>query len=133
MPSPPSFRYWSSHRILSVVTAGRPDANPMAKLTSERMRALLEEAAASFDWVLLDAPPVGLMPDASLLVRLTNAVLFVIAAGSTPYELVNRSIEELGREYLVGTVLNRVEEHTIATRYYGNYYGANKLDSLPDR
>ena len=96
----------------------------MAKLTSARMQALLEEAAASFDWVLLDAPPVGLMPDASLLARLTNAVVFVIAAGSTPYALVERAIADLGRECVIGTVLNRVDEDTIlATGYYGSYYG----------
>jgi capsular exopolysaccharide synthesis family protein len=109
---------------LSIVPAGHPDANPMAKLTSARMQALLEEAAASFDWVLLDAPPVGLMPDASLLARLTNAVVFVIAAGSTPYALVERAIADLGRECVIGTVLNRVDEDTIlATGYYGSYYG----------
>ncbi len=71
--------------LLSVLPAGQPSSNPMAGLTSERMRVLLEEAASVFDWVLLDAPPVGIMPDAHLLARLTEGVIFVIAAGSTPY------------------------------------------------
>ena len=111
--------------FLSVVPAGHPDANPMAKLTSDRMKALLDEAAAAFDWVLLDAPPVGLMPDANLLARLTEAVVFVIAAGSTPHWLVERAITDLGRECIVGTVLNRVEEHSLPSAgYYGKYYGA---------
>lgn len=106
---------------LSVVTAGHPDANPMAKLTSSRMQALIQEASAAFDWVLLDAPPVGLMPDAGLLARLTDAVVFVIAAGTTPYALVNRAVADLGRDCIIGTVLNRVEDHAMLT---GGYYGS---------
>jgi len=68
---------------LSVLPAGRIDS-PMA-LTSERMGALLETLSASFDWVLIDAAPVGFMPEARLLARLTKAILFVIGARSTPH------------------------------------------------
>ena len=108
---------------LSLLPAGRPDANPMAGLTSERMRALLEQFNQDFDWVLLDAAPVGFMPDAQLLANLTGAVLFVIQAGSTPYALVQRAISELGPDCVVGTVLNRVEGRNIpATAYYDSYY-----------
>ena len=108
---------------LSVVTAGQPDANPIARLTSDRMRALIEEAASAFDWVLLDAPPVGLMPDANLLQRLTSAVVYVIAAGSTPYSLIDRAVAVLGRECIVGTVLNRVDEDNLHSTAYERYYG----------
>ena len=107
--------------LLSVLPAGQLD-QPMA-LTSDRMRALLEESAATFDWVLLDAAPVGSMPDAQLLARLTRAVLFVIAAHSTPHALVTRAIGELGPECVIGTVLNCVEDHNIpAAGYYHEYY-----------
>ena len=108
---------------LSVLPAGRPNSNPMAGLTSERMRALLEESAQVFDWVLLDAPPVGIMPDANLLARLTQGVIFVVAAGSTPYKLVERAITEIGRESIVGVVLNRTEASSMPeTSYYEQYY-----------
>ena len=106
---------------LTVLPAGKLD-QPMA-LTSDRMRVLLEQSAATFDWVLIDAAPVGFMPDAQLLARLTRAVLFVIAAHATPHTLVSRAIAELGPECVVGTVLNCVEEHNIpAAGYYQDYY-----------
>jgi capsular exopolysaccharide synthesis family protein len=112
--------------LLTVLTAGKADNNPMALLTSQRMRRLLDEAAARFDWVLLDTPPVGFMPDAGLLAGITRAVLFVIAAGSTPYQLVQRATAELGHDSIVGTVLNRIdEEHIPATGYYSHYYAAD--------
>jgi len=108
---------------LSVLPAGHPDSNPMAGLTSDRMRAVLEEAAGSYDWVLLDAPPVGLMPDAHILARLSGAVLFVIGAGTTPFPLIQRAIADLGSECIVGTVLNRVGLDSIPTnRFYDSYY-----------
>jgi capsular exopolysaccharide synthesis family protein len=108
---------------LSVLPAGHPDSNPMAGLTSDRMQAILSEAAASFDWVLLDAPPVGLMPDAHLLARLSGAVLFVIGAGTTPYDLIQRCVSDLGPECIVGTVLNRVDLGSIpSNHYYHSYY-----------
>jgi capsular exopolysaccharide synthesis family protein len=112
---------------LSVLLAGRPTANPLAGLTSDRMRLLLKEAASRFDWVLLDAPPIGIMPDASVLARLTQGVIFVVAAGSTPFALVERAVTEFGREHIIGTVLNRMADENIpATTYYGGYYDSTE-------
>jgi len=99
--------------LLTLLPAGQPEPNPLTALTSARMRVLLDECAARFDWVLLDAPPVGLLPDAQLLARLTHTVVFVIGAGSTPFPEVEKAIAELGRECIIGTVLNGLEERTI--------------------
>jgi Mrp family chromosome partitioning ATPase len=77
-------------------------------LTSDHVRTVIADAAERFDWVLLDTPPVGLLPDAQLVARLSDGVLFVIAAGVTSYSLVQRCIAELGADRIVGTVLNRV-------------------------
>jgi protein-tyrosine kinase len=107
---------------LSVLTAGRTDQNPLEALSSDRMRELLDDCAARFDWVLLDTPPVGLLTDAQIVARLSGAVLFVIGVGSTPHAAVERSIAELGRECIIGTVLNRVGDGAIPeTSYYGDY------------
>jgi len=105
---------------LSVVPAG-DCTQPMA-LASDRLGPLLDRAARKFDIVLIDAAPVGLMPDARLLARLTRAVLFVIEAHTTPQSLVSRAIADIGQEFLIGTVLNRVEEHDIPTAGYYNQY-----------
>lgn len=107
---------------LSVLPAGQPDQR-MAGLTSDRMRLLLEQSAARFDWVLLDAAPIGFVPDAQVLARLARAVVFVIAAHSTQNELVSRAIGQLDPESVVGVVLNGVKARNIpAARYYQEYY-----------
>jgi len=106
---------------LTVLPAGRLES-PMA-MTSDRMGALLDTLSASFDWVLIDAAPVGFMPEARMLARLTKAVLFVIAARSTPHTLVTRAVAEIGVESIVGTVLNSVSDEDVpAAAYYQDYY-----------
>ena len=110
--------------FLSVLTAGRPAASPLAMLTSDHVRTVIADAAERVDWVLLDTPPVALLPDAQLVARLSDGVLFVIAAGITPYPLVQRCIAELGADRIVGTVLNRVEPQRFDTQdYYHGYFG----------
>ena len=109
--------------LLSVLAAGDVDGDPLGALTSDRFADLLEQCVAAFDWVLLDAPPVGLMPDGNVLARLTKAVVFVIGAGSTPHTVIERAIAELGRDYIVGTVLNKIDEDQLPpASAYSSYY-----------
>jgi capsular exopolysaccharide synthesis family protein len=111
----------SSH--LSALTAGTPGPAPLAALTSSRMAEVLEECAARFDWVLIDTPPVGVLPDAQVLGRLVGGVLFVIGAGSTPAAAVERAVADFGGpEAIIGTVLNRVEEEQIPESGYYHQY-----------
>jgi protein-tyrosine kinase len=98
----------NSTEHLTILTAGRPDPNPTAGLSSERMRAVLKEAAERFDWVILDTPPVGMLSDASLIGSFVDGVVFVVGAGTTERQVVERAINEIGRERILGTVLNRV-------------------------
>ena len=105
----------------------------MVALASEQMTRLLEGAAASFDWVLLDGPPAAVMADAGLLVRLTRAVILVIGANSTPYKVVERVVSEIGRDNIVGTVLNRVEEEVDGWSEYAGVYLEHRRETLPPR
>jgi capsular exopolysaccharide synthesis family protein len=107
---------------LSLLSAGRPGPAPLAALTSARMGSLIDECAKQFDWVLLDTPPVAVMPDAQLLANRIRAVVLVIAAGATPAATVGRAVEELGPDWIIGTVLNRVDERQIPdVGYYADY------------
>jgi capsular exopolysaccharide synthesis family protein len=110
---------------LTVLPAGTADHSPMAGLTSDRMGAILKEAAGRFDWVLIDTPPIGLISDANLLARHVDGVLLVIGAGSTDYAAVKRTVNELGRERIIGVVLNRVHEEHTPNAFYQNYYAGH--------
>ncbi len=109
---------------LSLLLAGHPDSDPMSGLTSGRMQRLIAEAAASFDWVIIDTPPLVLLPDANLLAAMVDAAILVIGAGKTPYKLITRAIEAVGRSRILGVVLNRVDRTYVAGGY-GYKYGYN--------
>ena len=99
---------------LVLLPAGRPDPDPMGILTSERMRHVIEEASAAFDWVILDTPPVVLLPDANLLADTVDVSVLVLAAGKTPYRMVSRAVEILGKDRILGVVLNGATEDVVA-------------------
>jgi Mrp family chromosome partitioning ATPase len=107
---------------LSVLLAGRPDSDPMSGLTSDRMHRLISEAADAFDWVIIDTPPVVLLPDANLLATMVDGAILVIGAGKTPYKLITRAIDAIGRKKLLGVVLNRVDPACLAGGYGYGYY-----------
>lgn len=121
------------HRIsprLTVLPAGRPTSDPIGALTSSRMRRLVEEARDVFDWVIIDTPPVGLLTDAALLSSMADGVVLVVKAESTQCDMVNRAVDAIGRERVMGVVLNRAKEQTHRTNYdYYKYYTAGELTS----
>src|SRR5687768_4400013 len=108
---------------LGLLLAGHADHDPMSGLTSGRMQEIINLAAASFDWVILDTPPVGLLTDAHLLSAMVDAAILVVDAGTTQHVVVQRAIESIGREKIVGVVLNRVEDRALAEASYYEYYG----------
>ena len=96
----------------------------MASLTSDRMRRLLHEARDAFDWIIVDTSPVVVLPDANLLSSMVDGAVIVIKAGSTSYALVRRAVEALGKDRILGVVLNQVVGVPQHSYYYE--YGASK-------
>ncbi len=110
---------------LALLTAGPPQADPMGDLASARMRAMLDEARQHFDWVVVDTPPVTLLPDAHLLARIVDRAVLVIQAGKTALPVIARAVEVLGRTRILGVVLNRVNGSQGSYGYqYERYFRA---------
>jgi protein-tyrosine kinase len=111
---------------LAVLTAGTAPVDPMSALVSDRMRAVLSAGAAMSDWVVLDTPPVELLPDAKLLASLADVAILVVHAGSTRCQLSQRAAEAIGRERILGVVLNQVSTSDSERYKYDGYYGSEK-------
>ena len=108
---------------LSLLPSGRPTTDPMAGLTSGRMQQIIAEAAQNYDWVIVDTPPAALQPDASLLSTMVEGIVLVIGAGVSQSSVVQSAIETIGRDKIVGVVLNRVDPASFdETEYYRYYY-----------
>jgi protein-tyrosine kinase len=109
---------------LTLLPAGRPVQDPMGGLTSQRMRKILEEAAARFEWVILDTVPVGLLADASILAGMVDGALLVIRAGETPHGTLAKAVDVLTREKIIGVVLNGTEQPSTDPKLSKYYSGA---------
>ena len=108
---------------LWVLTSGSAVPDPMSLLVSPSMRQLLGEARESFDWVVVDTPPIGLLPDANLLSEMIDTALLVVSAQSTPYPMVQRAATAVGTNRILGVVLNRAEKAATSNNF--GYYGYN--------
>ncbi len=103
-----------------LLSAGELRSNPTELLQTEAFASVLQELYIHFDWVLIDAPPVRPLTDALLLARQANATLLVAREGRTPREMLEKAIALLGRQRVLGIVLNGVEG---LDRLYTGYYG----------
>jgi len=72
-------------------------------------RAVLEACSRSYDWVVIDGPPLLEAPDATPLAGLADGVVLVIRAGRTKRPVLSRSVDLLRKAgaRVIGSVLNR--------------------------
>ena len=108
---------------------GREVGNSLSLLTSQKLSQLLEWLDSKFDFVLVDAPPVGMIIDAAEIAKSCDGVVFVINYNSVSRREMleaKRQIERTGCQIL-GAVLNNVSFDTIASKkyYYKSYYNAH--------
>ncbi len=71
-----------------------------------------------FDYVIIDAPPLGIFTDAAVLINRADAALIVARAGKTRYAALERLLEPLPRERLLGVILNGSDEQLNEQNYY---------------
>jgi capsular exopolysaccharide synthesis family protein len=93
-------------------------------LAGEKFRSFLVQMRDKFDLILLDTPPVLPVADTMSIKDQIDAFLFIFRMGFTPYVMLRQVIEDMGKEKIIGVVLNRVEPQSqkYYKRYYGRYY-----------
>ena len=79
-------------------------------LSGPRFNQVLREARAMFDYIIIDAPPLGIFTDAAVLINRADGALVVARAGRTRYTALERLLEPLPRERILGVVLNGADE-----------------------
>ncbi len=96
---------------LKVATAGSIPPNPAEILGTRRFANLLERAREEFDYVLIDAPPAGVVSDPVILATQGDGVLLVVDSQGTrkePLREAVRNLESVGARIL-GTVMNNAK------------------------
>lgn len=87
-------------------------------LSGPKFSRVLAEVRRMFDYILIDAPPLGIFTDANVLINRADGALLVVRSGKTRYAALDQMLEPLPRERLLGVVLNRADQELSQTDYY---------------
>lgn len=106
--------------IFSLVTP----PNPSEILSSKRMEELLWAARDSFDYVIVDTPPLGMVVDAAVIAQHCDGAMLLISAGEVSYRAAQDVVGKLRNTGcpVLGVILNKVDRKK-SGKYYGRYYG----------
>jgi protein-tyrosine kinase len=113
---------------ISVLLAGRVQARPYELLASPRLGEILAEARRSYDYVLIDTPPLAPLADCRLLGRWVDGFIVVVGAHKTPRKLLGEALNQLDPTKVLGVVFNG-DDRPLAP-YYG-HYGYHQAPSPP--
>lgn len=114
------------HHNLSVITAGAIPPNPNELIAKPILDELIQDFRDSYDYIIIDTPPVGVVSDSFLLNRLADVNLFVVRADYTPKKYIEEANNYYKQEKLTNMyfILNSVDFDKNAFRYgYGKKYG----------
>ena len=108
---------------LDVITSGPIPPNPAELIASEKCSELFTKLKETYDYIIIDTPPLGLVTDAFLLMRHSDVNLFIVRQGQTNKNIfgsIIKDIEDRGLDASI--VINGIE--TGKGYGYGRYkYG----------
>lgn len=108
---------------LDVITSGPIPPNPAELIASEKCSDLFTKLKETYDYIIIDTPPLGLVTDAFLLMRHSDVNLFIVRQGQTNKNIfgsIIKDIEDRGLDASI--VINGIE--TGKGYGYGRYkYG----------
>jgi capsular exopolysaccharide synthesis family protein len=119
---------------LHLLPGGSPRDDVAELLSGPSYASLLTEVRRMFDYIIIDAPPLGVFTDANILMSRADAGLLVVRASKTRYSTVDKLLEQMPRERLLGVVLNRTDEQPDAASYsyqYRYYNRDRKVTEMP--
>jgi succinoglycan biosynthesis transport protein ExoP len=113
---------------VTLIPSGTIPPNPAELLGSLEMAGLIDELAQSFDYVIIDSPPILPVTDSVILSRYVDGVVLVVRGASTPRKVIKDAKDRLkvvGARFL-GAILNDVDitsgDYYYYNRYYHSYY-----------
>lgn len=110
---------------LELILAGQVSPNPTNLLQNAHFKQLIETARETYDYVIIDCPPIGLVIDAAIIAQQCDATIMVTEAGAIKRRFVAKAIDQMqqsGAQFL-GVILNKVDYSVDGYGAYGAYGG----------
>ena len=112
---------------LYMIFSGPVPPNPSELLGNRRFEEMMKEARSSYDFVLVDTPPLGSVIDAAVVAKCCDGAVLVIESGAIGRRFAKKVKEQLEMTNckILGAVINKVEMEKggYYRKYYGKYYG----------
>lgn len=107
---------------LHVLTSGIIPPNPSELLSSNKMKELVHEFTQSYDMVIIDTPPIGLVSDGVILSRIVDGVVITVLAQKTKVNTALNAAKALRtvEANILGVVLTKM--NTKKNGYYEYKY-----------
>jgi capsular exopolysaccharide synthesis family protein len=112
---------------LYLLPGGEARSDVAELLSGPKFKEILRQLRDMFDYVIIDAPPLGIFTDATVLINHADGALMVVRANRTKYSAVDRILDALPRDRMLGVVLNESEDVLDESHYNYGYYKNNKL------
>ena len=109
-----------------MILAGHSVPNPSEILGDSAFGNLIKAARNSYDYVIVDTPPLGAIIDAAVVGQNCDGAVLIVESGAVSYRAAQRTkaqLEAAGCKVL-GAVLNKVDGSGKGKYGYGKYgYG----------
>ena len=126
----------STRENLDIITAGATSPNPIALLNSDKMKQLIREWEAAYDYVIIDTPPIGVIADAKSLANQVDSILFISGVQKATRKAIGNALDVLSNSQcnIAGVVANMVDPEFdyYAYSYYDSYYNQPHNNSNSD-
>ena len=102
---------------LWILPAGKCPTTPLELLQSDKLPQLIDQLSETFDWIIVDSPPMLPLADTSVWTRMIDGILLVTRRGTTEKKQLAAATHALEHEKLLGAILN-CSKSSIYQRYY---------------
>ncbi|MBW2608288.1 MAG: hypothetical protein JRD05_11705 [Deltaproteobacteria bacterium] len=108
---------------MTILPGGKPPNNPAELMSSIKMSELLKEVKSRYSdrYIIIDSPPPHITSETSIIARQVDGILLVVKAGSTNREMVEELLEMMGKEKVLGVVVNWFDMSSMKSYGYGKY------------
>lgn len=106
---------------LHIIPAGNLPPNPAELLGLERMREMLSSLAQTYDYILIDLPPINVVTDAAVISKYVDGVLMVVRQNYDKKHTLDEALRFLkyAEARVIGFVLNCAGKGERSSRKYG--------------